>query len=292
MKIECAARKIRNPQSAIRNSVLANIALAFSCMAALLAGTVSAETEPPSDPAAEAQALKDMQALLERLAEDKTDQPHQRAETLSALARVREALDSWAAAVPYYDKLISEHPAAGFCNWVFSGALRARVARDGTLASARAYFEKDIFVASQNNNEMTSHAHRLKNHIEQIAKHFSAMAGKHGPGLKPMQGVHFAKGEEPSFWKVVAPPWIYPPAPAKPAPNQPTPPTPAVALKAPASWNIGPILPDMNKRENLIKDIVLVQPDTAKRINYMKGVAVVQPDLSKKIELIPEAAGK
>jgi hypothetical protein len=251
-----------------------------------------AEAEPPPDPAAEAQALKDMQSLLERLAEDKTDQPHQRAETLSALARVREALDSWAASIAYYDKLIGDHPAAGFCNWVFSGALRARVARDGTLAAARAYFEKDIFEASQNNNEMTNHAHRLKNHIEQISKHFSAMAGRHGPPIKPMQGVHFAKGEEPSFWKIVAPPWIYPPVPQKPAPNQPVAPTPAVGLKAPASWNIGPIVPDMNKRVNPINAIAAVQPDTAKRIGYMKGVTAVQPDLAKKIELIPEPAGK
>jgi hypothetical protein len=220
----------------------------------LLPSLAFAEAEPPPDPAAETQALKDMQAVLERLAEDKNDQPHQRAETLSALARVREALDSWAASIPYYDKLIGDHPAAGFCNWVFSGALRARVARDGTLASARAYFEKDIFEASQNNTEMINHSHRLKNHIEQISKHFSQLAGKHGPPIKPMQGVHFAKSEEPAFWKVVAPAWIYPPAPQKPANGQPAPPTPAVALKTPTSWAIGPIIPNMRKRIELIAE--------------------------------------
>jgi hypothetical protein len=255
---------------------------------AIFSTSAYSETADVSDPAAELQALKDMQALLERLADDHTEQPQEREASLSALARVREALDSWTNSIPYYDKLIGERPTGPVCAWSFSGAIRARIARDGTLAGARAYLAKDALEAALNADDMTNHVHRLKNHIEQISKFLSASASKHGPGIRPMQNVQFVKGEEPSFWKAVAPAWIYPPAPQKPAPNQPPAPVPATALKSVASLTINPLVPDMNKRVNLVAALATVQPDTAKRIVYMNGVAPVQPDLHKRIELIPD----
>jgi len=264
--------------------LLARVVLA----AALLPAVACAEAEALPDPAAELQALKDTQALLERLAEDRTEQPHERAETLSALARVREALDSWPDSIAYYDKLLADHPGGGLSAWGFSGAMRARIARDGTIAGARAYFEKDALEVSQNNGDMSNHANRLKNHLEQLSKHFSALAGKHGPPIHPMQNVHFAKGEEPSFWKVVAPPWTHPPPPQKPATNQPAIPTSATALRTPAGLAVAAVVPDMTKRVNFIPALATVQPDTAKRIAYMAGVKEVQPDMRKRIELIPE----
>jgi len=247
------------------------VAAAF--LLALLHGVPSCDAgeEPRGEPAAEAAALKDLQVLLERLGGDQSEQPQERVEILQALARVREALDSWAASVAYYDSLIAGRPGGPLCAIAFSGALRARIARDGNLAGAHAYLAKDALAAAANSNDMTNHVRQLQGHLGRMAGFFNASAAKQGPPIRTMPNLQFDKDEARSFWKVMPPPWINSPPPQKAAPNQPAVPTPATALRLTSNLAANPVL-----------------PNTAARIQFVPAVTTVQPDMLKRITLIPE----
>src|SRR5579862_3805714 len=76
------------PTRAANSAARATLRVAAVILFLLAAFTALAEEDTP-DPAAELQALKDMQVMLERLGDDHTEQPQEREATLSALARVR-----------------------------------------------------------------------------------------------------------------------------------------------------------------------------------------------------------
>jgi hypothetical protein len=227
------------------------------------------------DPAAETTALKDLQALLERMGADVTEQPQERVEILQALARVREALDSWPSSVAYYDALVLSRPNAHLCGIVFSGAWRARVARDGNLAGVRAYFDKDALEATAKSDDMTKAVHHLQGQLARISGHLTATGAKAAPNLRPMPGVRFDKDEEKSFWKVMPPPWLNPPPPPKRPPNQPASPQPATGIRVPGDLAANPALPNLGPR-----------------IRFIPVVTPVQPAMLKRIVLIPEEPPK
>lgn len=205
------------------------------------------------DPAAEADALKDLQGMLERIAADPSEQPHDRVETLRALARVREALDSWAGSIAYYDKLLADRPAAALCAAALSGALRACAARDGHLAGARVYLGKDAAERAQKTDEMMQHVTRFKNQLERISQFLGASAEKRGPAIRAMPEVRAVKNAEPVFWRVSQPVWMLSP-PRKPESKEPNAPVPLTSLKLPVPLAVVPVLPDMLKRIALIPE--------------------------------------
>jgi hypothetical protein len=206
----------------------------ISLIAALLLAAFSHEAlceskAEPQPAVSEAEALKDLQPILERFGGDSNETPQDRASTLRALARVREALDSWVASIPYYDKLLEANLTGEVCAMALSGAVRGRITRDENLSGARAFVTNDTAAMTARSEEMEKQVSRLNTQFERITQWFKANAAKSGPPIRQQK-------DEPLFWKIVPPQWVT-----------------AKSLKAPAQQTITPVLPDMQKRIQLLK---------------------------------------
>ncbi|MCZ7649186.1 MAG: hypothetical protein M5U26_28680 [Planctomycetota bacterium] len=214
------------------------------------AGLARAQDEEakPGDPAAEAAALRDLQTMLEKMALDPTEQPRDREYALRALSRVREALESWGAAVEFYDRLLATPGVERMARFAVDGAVAARKSRDGHFRGAREFIAEEGPKLAKRAGELSEAVRRADQVLDRAGKGLDNGAQGDGLRLRPMQGAH---GKDPNapLWFIPMPDWLesrQPPRKEKGKEKEKESDAPT-QLKFQAEWAVQAVQPDMQK---------------------------------------------